>query len=89
MRTNIVLDDALVNEAFRRAPVKPRRELVDLALRQFVARESVAISPELVGKVKLDPACDYKKARIGRGGPCRCVGVDERIAQVAPDLKSV
>ena len=33
MRTNIVLDDDLVKEAFRHAPVKTKRELVDLGIR--------------------------------------------------------
>ena len=40
MRTNIVLDDNLVKEAFRHAPVKTKRELVDLALRDFGAAGS-------------------------------------------------
>ena len=37
MRTNIVLDDALIKEAFQYANVLTKRELVDLALREFVA----------------------------------------------------
>jgi predicted nucleic acid-binding protein/Arc/MetJ family transcription regulator len=37
VRTNIVLDDELVEEAFELANVKTKRELVDLALREFVA----------------------------------------------------
>jgi Arc/MetJ family transcription regulator len=65
MRTNIVLDDALVKEAFRHAPVKTKRELVDLALREFVATRKRRDFRELIGKVKLDPSYDYKKARIG------------------------
>jgi Arc/MetJ family transcription regulator len=65
MRTNIVLDDALVKEAFRHASVKTKRELVDLALREFVATRKRRDLRELVGKVKLDPSYDYKKARIG------------------------
>ena len=65
MRTNIVLDDNLVKEAFRHAPVKTKRELVDLALREFVATRKRRDLRELLGKVKLDPSYDYKKARIG------------------------
>jgi len=37
MRTNIVLDDELVEEAFRYSNAKTKRELVDRALREFVA----------------------------------------------------
>ncbi len=66
MRTNIVLDDDLVKEAFRLTPLKTKRELVDLALREFVAARKRRDLRELFGKVKLDPSYDYKKARIGR-----------------------
>ncbi len=65
MRTNIVLDDRLVKEALRYASVKSKRELVDLALREFVAARKRKDLRELFGKVKLDPTYDYKKARIG------------------------
>jgi Arc/MetJ family transcription regulator len=65
MRTNIVLDDSLVKEAMRYAPVKTKRELVDLALREFVAARKRRDLRELFGKVGLDPTYDYKKARIG------------------------
>jgi Arc/MetJ family transcription regulator len=36
LRTNIVLDDELVEEAFRRSDARTKRKLVDLALREFV-----------------------------------------------------
>jgi Arc/MetJ family transcription regulator len=36
MRTNIVLDDKLVKEAFKLTDVKTKRDLVDLALRELV-----------------------------------------------------
>ena len=36
MRTNIVLDDMLVKEAFHYAKVSTKRELIDLALREFI-----------------------------------------------------
>ena len=38
MRTNIVLDDRLVKEAMRLSKVRTKREAVDLALREYVAR---------------------------------------------------
>jgi Arc/MetJ family transcription regulator len=65
MRTNIVLDDKLIKEAFKHAPVKTKRELVDLALREFVAARKRRDVRDLVGKVGLDPSYDYKRARIG------------------------
>jgi Arc/MetJ family transcription regulator len=65
VRTNIVLDDELVEEAFRLADVKTKRELVDLALREFVANRRRRDIRELRGKIKFHPGYDYKKLREG------------------------
>ena len=63
MRTNIVLDDDLVKEAFRYAKVKTKRELIDQALREFVAHHRRLDVRELRGKVKIAPDYDYKRSR--------------------------
>jgi len=63
MRTNIVLDEALVDEAMRFANVKTKRELVDLALREFVAARRRRDVSELFGRVQIDPDYDYKALR--------------------------
>lgn len=63
MRTNIVLDEELVAEAMRYANVKTKRELVDLALREFVAARRRRDISELFGRVQIDPAYDYKALR--------------------------
>lgn len=39
MRTNIVLDDQLTNEAFELTGLKTKRELVELALKELVQRK--------------------------------------------------
>ena len=67
MRTNIVLDEELVGEAFRYAGVKTKRELVDLALREFVENHRRQDVRELRGSVALDPDYDHKAAREARG----------------------
>lgn len=66
MRTNIVLDEELVDEAFRYAGVRTKRELVDLALREFVENHRRRDVRELRGKVNMDPDYDYKALREGR-----------------------
>lgn len=66
MRTNIVLDDELVEEAFRRSDVKTKRELVDRALREFVANRKRKDIRELRGKGLIRPDYDYKALREGR-----------------------
>lgn len=66
MRTNIVLDDNLVQEAFRYASVTTKRELIDLALHEFVENHRRLDVRELRGKVKLSDDYDYKALRTKR-----------------------
>jgi len=66
MRTNIVLDDAIVKQAFRYTTVKTKRELVDLALREFVATRQRKDLRELFGTGGVRDDYDYKKLRADR-----------------------
>ncbi|CAN5663434.1 MAG: type II toxin-antitoxin system VapB family antitoxin [Rubrobacter sp.] len=66
MRTNIVLDDELVEEAFRHSDAKTKRELVDRALREFVDKHKRRDIRELRGKISFHPGYDYKKLREGK-----------------------
>ena len=63
MRTNIVLDDALVNEAISVSGAKTKREVVDLALRELVARRRQRKLKSLVGKGLIDPDYDVRAVR--------------------------
>jgi Arc/MetJ family transcription regulator len=65
MRTNIVLDDELVKEAFRHSNAKTKRELVDLALREYVENHKRRDIRELRGKGLIRPDYDYKALREG------------------------
>ena len=65
MRTNIVLNDELINEAMRLAKVKTKREAVDIALRRFVASQKQRRILELVDQELIDPDYDHKAARAG------------------------
>lgn len=67
MRTNIVLDEKLLQEAFRYAPVSTKRELVDLALHEFVENHRRLDIRELKGKVKIRPDYDHKMLRDEKG----------------------
>lgn len=62
-RTNIVLDDALINEAFHYAKVSTKKELIDLALREFIASHKRRDIRHLRGKVKLHEDYNYKLLR--------------------------
>jgi len=67
MRTNIVLDDALLKEAFLYAPVSTKRDLIDLALREFVENHRKLDIRDLRGKIQLRSDYDYKALRKGDG----------------------
>ena len=64
MRTNLVLDDKLVEEAFKYVPVKTKRELVDRALRELVEHYQRRDIREIRGKVRIRSNYDYKKLRM-------------------------
>jgi Arc/MetJ family transcription regulator len=63
MRTNIVLDDRLVQEAFALSGARSKREVVDLALRQMVARHRQRSLKSLVGRDLIAPDYDVRAVR--------------------------
>jgi Arc/MetJ family transcription regulator len=63
MRMTIELDQTIVEEAMSYAGVKSKRELVDLALREFVAARRRRAISELFGKVQIDPDYNYRGLR--------------------------
>ncbi|MBI4754817.1 MAG: type II toxin-antitoxin system VapB family antitoxin [Betaproteobacteria bacterium] len=68
MRTNIVLNDDLVEEALALSHVKTKRELVEQALREFVAFRKRLDVRELKGTDGVREDYDYKGLRSGGGG---------------------
>ena len=63
MRTNILLDDKLVAEAMRISRARTKREVVDLALRELVARYAQRNLDDLVGQGLIDPDYDIRQVR--------------------------
>jgi len=63
MRTNIVLDDQLIRQAMRLAKVKTKREAVDVALRDYVARARQRDILGLVGQALIAPDYDVRAVR--------------------------
>ena len=63
MRTNIVLDDKLVADAMRLTEVETKREVVELALRELVARRRRRDVLELVGQNLIAPDYDVRAVR--------------------------
>ncbi len=69
MRTNIVLDDELVQQGLALTGMRTKRELVHLALSELVRRLRRKDLLDLAGKVKLRPDFDHKTMRRVRGDP--------------------
>ena len=66
MRTNIVLDDTLVEEAMILSGAKTKKELISNALREFVTARKRLNLLDLDGKIKFSKAYDHKRLREGR-----------------------
>ena len=67
MRTNIVLNDELVEEAFQYSKnIKTKRELIEVALKEYVAKHKMKDLRDLKGKIEFVDNYDYKKMRIGK-----------------------
>lgn len=67
MRTNIVLDDDdLVSEAIRLSGVTTKKDVISIALQEFVATRKRHNLLDLAGKVKFQDDYDYKAMRENR-----------------------
>ena len=65
MRTNIILDDDLVREAFKCSAVKTKKELIHMALKEFVENRRRLNLLDLEGKIEFAEGYNYKKMREG------------------------
>jgi len=66
MRTNIVLDDQLVSEAQALSQIKTKRELIEQALKEFVAHRKRLNLRDLKGMGGIREDYDYKSLREGK-----------------------
>ena len=71
MRTNIVLDDALVRRAMKLTGARTKREVVHVALTSLVESRSRKNLLELAGTLELAPDFDHKALRGPRSGSAR------------------
>jgi Arc/MetJ family transcription regulator len=64
MRTNVVLNDDLVEEAFKFSEsISTKRELIETALIEYVNNRKRKNLKELKGKIKFSDGYDHKKMR--------------------------
>ncbi len=67
MRTNIDIDDALLEEAFSVAQARTKKELIQEALREFIRLKRRKDLTDLAGFVEFHPDFDHKSLRKTRG----------------------
>jgi Arc/MetJ family transcription regulator len=66
MRTNVVLDESLIDEALRLSDAKTKKELIHRALQEFVENRKRRNLLDLSGKIKFAKRYDYKAMREGK-----------------------
>ena len=66
MRTNIELNDALIEEAMKYTTLKTKKDIVNEALKEFVANHKRLSMMELKGKIEFAEGYDYKALRAAR-----------------------
>ena len=69
MRTNIDLDPQLVEEAFRYADVRTKKDLVHLALREFIEQRRRLDMRDLRGAIRFAEGYDPKRLRADPANP--------------------
>jgi hypothetical protein len=66
MRTNVVLEDELIGEAFKYANgIKTKKDLITTALAEFIQHHRRWDLRELRGKIQFAPSYNYKALRRG------------------------
>ena len=66
MRTNIFIDSNLIKNAMELSGSKTKKEVVELALTEFVRRREQNNLAELRGKIYFADNYDYKETRVGK-----------------------
>ena len=67
MRTNVVIDDELLEEVFALSTSRTKKDLIHEALREFVTLRKRKDLTELSGKIKFYKGFDHKELRKTRG----------------------
>ncbi|HIP59237.1 MAG TPA: type II toxin-antitoxin system VapB family antitoxin [Campylobacterales bacterium] len=63
MRTNIVIDDTLLEEAFKYTDLKTKKDLIHLALKELVDNHKKMSLLDIKGDISFEIDYDYKKLR--------------------------
>ena len=67
MRTNIVIDDELLSEAFSVSNARTKKDLIHEALKEFIRLKKRKDLTELAGAIRFHKNYNHKKLRKLRG----------------------
>ena len=67
MRTNILLDDELVEEAMEVSGARTKKDVVHIALQELVRSRKKKNLADLAGRIRFRDGYDYKALRKTRG----------------------
>lgn len=63
MRTNVVIDDYLINEAFRLTKLKTKKDLIKTALQELIENRNKKDLRKIKGQINFRDDYDYKEMR--------------------------
>ncbi len=66
MRTNVVLDDKLIEEAKKITGIQTKKDVITYALKELVISKKRRNLIDIAGKIKFDDEYDYKRLRENR-----------------------
>ena len=69
MRTNIVLNDELVEQAFALTGVRTKKDLINLALQELIRSRRRKDLTDLAGRIRLRTGFNHKALREMKRGP--------------------
>jgi len=65
MRTNVVIDDKLLEEAFKYTGFSTKKDLINHVLKEFIDNHRRLDIRDIKGKIKFREDYDYKRLRRG------------------------
>ncbi len=65
MRTNIVIDDEMMRAAMEVSGIRTKKDVVEQAIQEFVARRTRKNLADLRGKIRFADGYEYKALRKG------------------------
>jgi Arc/MetJ family transcription regulator len=65
MNTNVYIDSELITQAIDLSELKTKKEIINLALKEYVEKRKRKNLSELKGKIEFADGYDYKELRLG------------------------